>query len=162
MGHPLALVVLALDGGVGGAAPHGEVVATDHDGAPVDFAAAEHEVRRRQLDEIVLRVVRSTPRDLADLVERAGISELGDALADGEASAVVLSLDALRPAELLRERLAAPQIVHFAFPAHGSTRGGPGFIPGPERGGRGGPAAGPPCDSVTWPHLAHVRCASEP
>ena len=65
-----------------------------------------------------LLVVARAARDLADLVEGAGVRELGDPLADGQPPAVVLPLDALGPAELLGERLAAPQLVHLLLPVH--------------------------------------------
>src|SRR6185295_1238067 len=118
MRHALALVVLALDRGVGGAATHGEVVASDHDRPAVDLGAAEHEIRGRELHEVVVLVVLGAAGDLADLVEARGIGELGDALADGETAAVVLTLDALGPAELLGERLAPAELVHLLLPVH--------------------------------------------
>src|SRR5439155_677207 len=118
VGHRLALQVLFLDGGVGRAAAHREVVAADDDRAPVHFCAAEDEVRRRERLEVVGRVVGGLAGDLADLVEGAGIDELGDALADGHPAARVLALHALRAAELLGEALAAPQLVHLRLPGH--------------------------------------------
>src|SRR6185436_10307032 len=118
VGHPLALVVLAANGRVGRAAAHGEVVAADHDRPPVDLGAAEHEVRRRERDEIILRVVSRAAGDLADLVEAAGVGELGDALENRQAAAVVLALHALGPAQLRGELLAAPQLVQLLLPVH--------------------------------------------
>src|SRR6202171_6834487 len=90
VGSGLARQVLFLERGVGRAAAHGEVVAADDDRAPVDPRAAEDEVRRYESLELVGRVVGGPARDLADLVEAAGIDQLGDALADGHPAARVL------------------------------------------------------------------------
>ncbi len=126
--HPLALVVLAPDGRVGRAAAHGEVVAADHDRAAVDLGAPEHEVRRGEGDQVVVRVVARAAGDLADLVEAAGVGELGDALEDRQAPAVVLALHALGPAQLRGELLAPSQLVQLLLPIHAapatSLRGG--------------------------------------
>ena len=124
VGHLLALVVLALDGGVGGAAPHREVVAA-HDHRPaVEPRPAEDEVGRRQLLQVVLGVVGGLPGDLADLVEALRVDEPVDALADRVAPAVVLPLDPLRAAQALGELLAALQLVHLGLPVHGETSAG--------------------------------------
>ncbi len=118
VGHLLAQQMLLLDRRVGRATAHGEVVSADDDGATVDTGATEDEVRRREARQIIGAVIGRLARDLAELVERAGVHERVDALADGEAAAIVLSLHALRAAELLGERLASPQLVHLVRPAH--------------------------------------------
>ena len=86
--HPLAHVVLALDGRVRGAAAHGEVVAADDDRAALDAGAAEDEVRRRERLEVVLVVVGGAAGDLAELVEAARIGQPIDALTDRQPAAV--------------------------------------------------------------------------
>ena len=114
--------MLALDGRVGGAPPHGEVVAADDDRAAVDLRPPEDEVGRREVLEVVSLVVGRAARDLAQLVEGARIHQLGDPLADGVAAAVVLALDALGPAEPLGQLLAAPQLVQLLLPVHAGLR----------------------------------------
>jgi aryl-alcohol dehydrogenase (NADP+) len=117
-GHPLAHVVFSLDGCVRRPAAHREVVAAHDDGAPVHFGPPEHEVGRREALELVLLVVGRPAGDLADLVEGAGVHQLGDPLADRVTSAVVLSPDALGAAELLRELLAPPELIQLRLPVH--------------------------------------------
>src|SRR5207237_77173 len=102
----------------GRAAAHGEVVAADHHRAAIDLGAAEHEVRRREGDQVVVGVVARAAGDLADLVEAAGVGELGDPLEDRQATAVVLALHALGPAQLRGELLATPQLVQLLLPIH--------------------------------------------
>src|SRR5207245_11352065 len=101
--QPLARVVLALDGRVRRPAGHREVVGADDNGPPVYLGAPEQEVGGGEGLEVVLLVVGRPAGDPADLVEGAGIHELGDALADRVAPALVLALDALGAAELLGE-----------------------------------------------------------
>jgi hypothetical protein len=112
--------VLALDGGVRGAAAHGEVVAAHHHRAAFHAGAAEHEVGRREVHQLVSLVVSGAAGDLADLVERALVDEARDALANGEAPAIVLPFHPLGAAERLGEGLAATQLVHLRLPVHAS------------------------------------------
>src|SRR5206468_3370737 len=119
--HQLAHVVLALDGRVGRAAAHGEVVAADHDGAPLDLRPPEDEIGRRELLEVVALVIGCPAGDLAELVEGARVDQPGDSLADGVASTVVLALDALGSAEPLGELLAPPQLVQLLLPIHAAS-----------------------------------------
>src|SRR5918999_5276448 len=110
--------MLVLDGGVGGATAHREVVATDHHWPAVDPGPPEDEVRRREVGEVVVTVVARLAGDLPELVKAAGVDEPVDPLPDGEAAAVVLALDARGAAELLGERLAPPELLHLGFPGH--------------------------------------------
>src|SRR5574341_76428 len=93
---------------------------------PVVSGSPEDEVGRGQASEVVVLVVVCSAGDLAQLVEAAGVREPGDPLADRQAPAVVLALDALGAAELLGERLAALEIVHLGLPVHGLSA--PGWI----------------------------------
>src|SRR5262249_11624512 len=133
--HPLAHIVLALDGRVGRPAAHGEVIAPDHDGTPVDLRPSEDEIRRREVFEGVGRVVRRPARYLPQLMKGARIDRPRDPLADGVASAVVLALDALGSAEPLGELFAAPQLVQLLLPVHADLRG-PRVVPWGTRGQR--------------------------
>src|SRR5262249_51135103 len=148
-----ALQVLFLDRGVGRAAAHREVVAADDDRAAIDFPAAEDEIGGRERLQIVGRVVGGLAGDLADLVKRARIDELGDAFADRHAAARVLAFYAPGPAELLRHRFTPPQLVHLRLPGHradltisGAGAGGSRCAPAtcaPRRGSCSLPTRGP-------------------
>jgi hypothetical protein len=111
--------VLALDGRVGGAPAHGEVVAAHHHRPAVDARAPEHEVRGREVHQVVALVVLGAAGDLADLVERARVDEPLDALPDRQAPTIVLPLHPLGPAERFGEGLTAAQLVHLRLPVHG-------------------------------------------
>src|SRR5437660_1017440 len=68
------------NGRVGRSAPHGEIVA-HHDHRPaVDERAAEYAVRRREVQQLIVRVIGGAAGDRADLVEAAGVDELVDPL----------------------------------------------------------------------------------
>ena len=110
--------VLFLDGGVGRAAAHREVVAGDGDGPAVDLGAAHHGVGRHQVHKVVAAVIFGLAGDAADLAERVLVDQPVDALAHGEAPAVVLALHLVRAAHAPGELLAAAQLVHFRFPRH--------------------------------------------
>ena len=110
--------VLFLDGGVGRAAAHREVVAGDGDVPAVDLGAAHHGIGRHQVEKVVAAVIFGLAGDAADLAERALVDQPVDALAHGEAPAVVLALHLVRAAHAPGELLAAAQLVHFRFPRH--------------------------------------------
>ena len=69
VGHLLAHEVLALDGRVGGAPAHREVVAAHHDRPTVHLGPPEDEVGGREARELIGLVVGGHARDLAQLVE---------------------------------------------------------------------------------------------
>ena len=117
-GHLLGHQRLLANGGIGGAAPHGEIVAHHHDRPAVDARTAKYAVRRRELLKLVLRVVTRPPGDRADFMEAAGIDQRVDPLAYGEPPAVVLALDLVGPAHGARHALAAPQLLELALPVH--------------------------------------------
>ena len=108
--------MLALDGRVGRAAAHGEVVAAHHHGAAVHARAAEDEVGRGQALELIVRVVGRLASDLAHFVESVGVDQARQALPDGQAPLVVLALDPCGPAELLGEGFAPSQLVELRLP----------------------------------------------
>jgi len=56
--------------------------------------------------------------DAADLAERVLVDQPVDALAHGEAPAVVLALHLVRPAHAPGEFLPAAQFLHLRFPRH--------------------------------------------
>src|SRR5262245_40544699 len=97
--------------------PRTEVVAAHHHGPAIDPGAAEDEVGGREALELVGLIVGGDAGNLADLVEAARVRELADALADGEAAAVALPLHSLGAAQLLRESLAAPELLQLRLPA---------------------------------------------
>ena len=109
---------LALDRGIRRTAAQGEVVAGDHHRAAIDGAAPEHAVGGSEGgDLLAVSVVGRLAGDRADLVEAAGIQHAVDPLADGEAAALVLARDAVRPAQLLRQRDARAEFGEFRLPA---------------------------------------------
>ena len=117
---------LVLDAAVVGAAAHREIVAGHRHRPPVDTSAPVNEVGRREVDELArARIFSFTvfrpARQAADFVERARIEQPVDALAHRQLAAVVLALDLVRPAHLLRERLAPAQLLDFLFPAHAQS-----------------------------------------
>ena len=110
--------VLLLDRGVGRAAAHREVVAGDGDGPAVDLGAAHHGVGRHQVDEVVAAVVLGLAGDAADLAERVLVDQPVDALAHGEAAAIVLALHLVGAAHAPGHLLTAAQLVHLRLPGH--------------------------------------------
>ena len=72
-----------------------------------------------------VRVIRGLAGGGADLVEAARIEHAIDALADGEATAGVLTGDAVGAAHFLRQRDACAKFGEFRFPAdrRGLVRG---------------------------------------
>ncbi len=110
--------LLLEDRGVGRAAPHGEVVSADDDGAPVDPAPAHHEVRRSHVDDLAVVVIGGPAGERADLVERVGIEQRVDAFAHGELALSVMFGDLLFAAHLPRERGAPFELTELRFPSH--------------------------------------------
>ena len=111
-----------MDGGVGRAAAHGEVVAADDHRPPVEPRPTEHEVGRRELDELAgVGVVGGPAGEGADLVEAARVAEGVDALAHGQLARGVLALDLVLPAHAPGERLAAAELLDLRLPRHGGA-----------------------------------------
>ena len=106
------------DGGVGRPAADGEVVGLDHRAAPVDAALADDRVGRQEARQLARVVVLALAGEAPGLVEAAGIEQALDALAHGELAGGVLARDALGPAHLARELLAAAQLVELGLPRH--------------------------------------------
>ena len=67
---------------------------------PSILRAAHHGVGRHQVDEVVVAVVLGLAGDAADLAERVLVDQPVDALAHGEAAAIVLALDLVGAAHL--------------------------------------------------------------
>ncbi len=110
--------IFFLDGGVGRAAAHGEVVAGHGDMPALDLGAAHHGVGRHQVDQVVAAVIGGLAGDAADLAERTRIDQPVDALAHREAAAVMLTLHLVRAAHAPGQRLTAAQLVHLRLPSH--------------------------------------------
>ncbi len=91
-----------------GAAAHGEVVAGDRYGTAVDAGPAHDGIGGREVDEIVAAVIFGLAGDAADLPEGAVIDQPVDALAHGQAAAVVLALHLVGAAHALRHFLTPP------------------------------------------------------
>ena len=106
------------DGGVGRSAADREVVGLDHRAAPVDAALADDHVGRQEARQLARVVVLALARQRAGLVEAAVVEQALDALAHGELAGGVLARDALGPAHLARELLAAAQLVELGLPRH--------------------------------------------
>ena len=127
MRHPqlereaLGVVALGTDRRVGRAAAHGEVVAGHDDRSTVDLGRPEHEVRRRERDQLAVVVVRADPGNGADLVERAGVDETLDALANGQLAEFVLTSDLVGTAHRLRHLRATAQLVDLGLPGHAAN-----------------------------------------
>ena len=116
--HLLGTDLLLPNRGVRRAAAHREVVAGRDHVAPVDLAAAEDEVARREALELAVHVVTGASADGADLVERVRVEQARDALTHGELPRLALPRDLLRAAHLQRQRFAPPQLVDLCLPAH--------------------------------------------
>jgi hypothetical protein len=121
--HALGEDRLHVDGGVGRATAHGEVVARHDHGPAVDAGAAHNAVRRRELGQLVVGVVLGLAGNGADLVEAALVDQPVDALTHREPAAVVLPFDLVRPAHLARHAFARAQLVEFRLPGHASILG---------------------------------------
>ena len=115
--HLLGHLVFCADRCVRRAAAHGKIVAKDHHRAVVDLAAAEHAVAWHEVDHVALLVVLGLAGHRAELVERAGIEHLVDALAHREPATGVLALDTILAAHLLCDALALGELVEFPLPA---------------------------------------------
>ncbi len=87
-------------------------------GTAVDLPGSVHEVGRREGGEAAALVVSGAAGQNADFVERARIEQTVDALADGQASGIVLPLDVGRAAHFSGEGFAASDLVEFGLPAH--------------------------------------------
>ncbi len=109
---------LALDGGIGGPAAEGEIVAGDDHRAAVDRAAPEHAVAWDEAGDVALRVVVRLAGDAADFLEGAGVEHAVDPLPDRQPAAGVLACDTVLAAEFPGERLALTQFGQFGFPTH--------------------------------------------
>ena len=90
--------LLGVDGGVAGAAAHGEVVGAQQHRAPVDPGGAGDEVGGQHRGQPALVVVAGEPGQRADLGEAAGVGQGLDALADGEPAGGPLAGDLVRAA----------------------------------------------------------------
>jgi hypothetical protein len=119
VGQALRVDLLLRDGGVGGAAPHGEVVAAHHHSTAVDAARADHAVGRQEAGQRAV-LVRGESGQAAVLLEGARIQQQLHALAHGQLAGVALSGDALRAAHPLRQLLAAAHLVQLGLPGHGT------------------------------------------
>jgi hypothetical protein len=108
---------LALDGGIGGPAAEGEIVAGDDDRAAIDGASAEHAVGRDEAGDVAVRPIGRLAGDAADLLEAAGVEHAVDAFAHRHASAFMLARHAVLAAEFACERLAVAQFRQFHLPA---------------------------------------------
>ena len=136
--HLLRRHLLQPDRRVGRAAAHAEVVAGHHHRAPVHAAAAEDEVRRRQIEELAVLAVPGFPRRRADLVEAAGVEKLVDALAHRQLPGLVLPPYLVGAAHPPRQLLAPAQLRDLPLPAHplrftGASSGRSTRAPSPAR-----------------------------
>ena len=101
-----------------------EVVAADHDVAPVDLAHPHDERTRGEVAQILVGVVLVRANQRAGFEERAGIQELLDSFANRVAPARVLTRDPLGSAHLSGERLDVRDLIDGALPV---LAGLPGF-----------------------------------
>ena len=117
-GEVFGVDALAQSGRVRGTALEREVLAAHHDAPVVDLAEAHDVVRRHEAGEVVVLVVLRDGGRLAVLLERVGVQERVDALADRQPAAGVLFRDALVAALLFREMPPALDLADFLLPAH--------------------------------------------
>ncbi len=117
-GQALCLEPFADDRRVSGTATYREVVSRKNHRAAVDLRGAEHEVGGSELVEIAVVVILSDAGQGADLLERAGIADGGDPLADRQLVEFVLARDLLGATHLVGELLALAQLTNFFLPAH--------------------------------------------
>src|SRR3546814_13228854 len=81
------LHLLLPDGGIGGTAAHGEVVAADHDRAAVEAAATEDEIGRAEIAEFAGGIVNGAAGNGAHFMASAGIEQLVDAFEHSQLAA---------------------------------------------------------------------------
>ena len=117
-GHALGHQRLFVDRSVSRSAAHGEVVADHDDRSAVDPSAPEYAVRGGEGFQLVVLVVGRTAGNRPGLVEAFGIDQPDDPLAHGQPAAIVLTLDFVRPAHLMRQPLAQAKLVEFSTPGH--------------------------------------------
>ena len=115
------VVALGADRRVRRPAADGEVVTRDDDRAAVDLRGSEHEVGRREADQLPRFVVLADPGDRADLVEGARVDEMLDALAHRELAELVLTGDLVGTAHGLGHLGAATELVELGLPGHASS-----------------------------------------
>ena len=107
--------------------PRPDVVDRRHDarelvgGEELGLDGNEHVVGRGEADQATLFVALAMPGDGPLLVEAPGVHEAIDALAYGEAPLLVLALDRLGAAHLLRLAAAGLDAFDFGLPAHGGS-----------------------------------------
>src|ERR1700704_825213 len=70
--------------------------------------------------EFVVFVVFTDAGNRADLMEAIRVNDLVDALANGEPTLVMLTLDLVNASHLPRERFAPGEVVEFRLPVHSS------------------------------------------
>ena len=118
MRHLLALRELAVDGGIGRPAAHGEIVGRGDHRAAFDVGAAEDQVGGIEVGELACGIVMPLAGDLANLAERTRIDQPGNSRARIELAARVLPRDLFGAAHPLGQCLAAAQFVDFGLPGH--------------------------------------------
>jgi hypothetical protein len=111
-------LAFACDRGIGRTAAHGEIVAGENHRTAADVGGAEHEVRRRERAQLAFSIVVAHARQRADLVERVGVADGRDALANGQLAELMLPRHFVRATHLQRERFAAAKFVDLLSPAH--------------------------------------------
>ena len=104
--------------GAGRAAPDREVLPGHVDAASADLRDPSHPRRRLHVEERSVVVVRGAAPQLAHLLERTGVDQQFDPLADVELSLPPLTFEAFRSPHLLGERVPAIQLIDVGLPGH--------------------------------------------
>jgi hypothetical protein len=120
--HLLGLIELFMDGRIGRTATHGEIVARNHDGSPVDAATTEQQVRGREAGQSPVRRIGPCTRDAADLAEATRIEQPCNSFAHSQLALAMLDPDLVRSAHGLGRSLPFTQLGEFALPACVSHR----------------------------------------
>jgi hypothetical protein len=118
VGQALGVDGLLPDRGVGGAPADGEVIALDDRAAAVDPPLADDRVRRQKVRELTVLVVAAAARERSGLVERAGVEQPLDPLANRQPAGCVLPRDPLLAAHAPGELLAPAQLLELGLPGH--------------------------------------------
>ena len=95
-----ALTTLLAIAAPAGAAAHGEIFAADGDWPPIDRRQA-HDIRGRSDGQQCWAVVSTLPGELADFVERSGVGQADDPLADRQPPLLVMFRHRRGAAELV-------------------------------------------------------------
>src|SRR5262249_42330224 len=115
--QPLGVDLLLVDGCIGRATAHGEVVTADHDPPARDSACSYDAVGRHEALQSTL-LVRGEAGKRAVLFKAARVQQAVDPLADRQPPTRMLAGDGVGPAHRARKLLAVARLIQLRLPGH--------------------------------------------